>query len=63
MIDIPMMPLPHFEIPKEMDSVFEGIELNKKTNITANYEVIERDESGVRIKLNSIYLKGKQKRS
>ena len=59
--NMPLEPMPEFTIPSSMAGVFAKTGVGEKLNITAGYEVIQKDEYGVRIRLTGIYTKDKNK--
>ena len=61
-MDRAMYPMPEFDIPEKMASQIADKDVGSKVSGIANYEVIHKDETGIKISIDSIYFKsGKRK--
>ncbi len=53
-MELPTYPDPVFEVPVQATPSLEGMNVGDKVNGTAKYEIVEKDEHGVTIKLTHL---------
>jgi len=53
---------PIFDVPKNMAMNIERKRVGDKIKATIDFEVMEKDKSGVRIQINNIYFKSNDRR-
>lgn len=58
----PFLPLPEFDIPKEMASELEGEKVGKKMKLMINFETVEKTENDITIAVESIAVRKKRRK-